>query len=121
MGLRGRNQFLDEECFFVTTTCYNWYHLLQMEVCKLTISESINFLNNKYTAATLGYVIMPNHIHLILYYLQCRQVFRPDDSNFTILAQWHFVGEINSWMKNVSSLPPLVTIGTTFYKWKSVN
>jgi len=74
MGLRGRNQFLDEECFFVTTTCYNWYHLLQMEVCKLTISESINFLNNKYTAATLGYVIMPNHIHLILYYKKGNQL-----------------------------------------------
>jgi putative transposase len=39
-----------------------------MESCKLIISESINFLNTKYTAATLGYVIMPNHIHLIVYF-----------------------------------------------------
>src|SRR6478735_4312150 len=74
MGLRGRNQFLDEECFFVTTTCYNWYKLLEMETCKLIVSESINFLNDKYFAATLGYVIMPNHIHLILYFKKGNQL-----------------------------------------------
>jgi putative transposase len=74
MALRGRNEFLDEECFFVTTTCYKWYHLLEMESCKLTISESINFLNTKYNAATLGYVIMPNHIHLILYFKKGNQL-----------------------------------------------
>ncbi|HEV8511961.1 MAG TPA: transposase [Cyclobacteriaceae bacterium] len=74
MGLSGRNQFLDEECFFVTTTCYNWYNLLEMDSCKHTVSESINFLNNKYFAATLGYVIMPNHIHLILYFKKGNQL-----------------------------------------------
>ncbi len=74
MALRGRNEFLDEECFFVTTTCYKWYPLLEMESCKWTISESINFLNTKYNAATLGYVIMPNHIHLILYFKKGNQL-----------------------------------------------
>ncbi|MFN6090271.1 MAG: REP-associated tyrosine transposase [Cyclobacteriaceae bacterium] len=74
MALRGRNSFLDEECFFITTTCYKWYHLLEMEPCKITVSESINFLNTKYVAATLGYVIMPNHIHLILYFKNGNQL-----------------------------------------------
>jgi putative transposase len=45
-----------------------------MESCKLTISESINFLNTKYNAATLGYVIMSNHIHLILYFKKGNQL-----------------------------------------------
>ena len=74
MGLRGRNLFLDQQCFFVTTTCYKWYHLLEMEACKLTLSESINFLNTKYDVATLGYVIMPNHLHLILYFKKGNQL-----------------------------------------------
>jgi putative transposase len=74
MGLRGRNQFSDEKCFFVTTTCYKWFHLLEMNSCKLTLSESINFLNTKYVAATLGYVIMPNHIHLVLYFKKENQL-----------------------------------------------
>ena len=73
MALRGRSEFLDEECFFVTTTCYKW-HLLEMESCKLTIRESINFLNTKYIAVTRGYVIMPNHIHLILYFKKGNQL-----------------------------------------------
>ncbi len=74
MGLRGRNQFLDEECFFVTTTCYKWFPLLEMDSCKQTLSESINFLSTKYSTATLGYVIMPNHIHLILYFKKGNQL-----------------------------------------------
>jgi putative transposase len=74
MALRGRSEFLDEECFFVTTTCYKWYHLLKMESCKSIVGESINFLNAKYTAATLGYVIMPNHLHLIVYFKNGNQL-----------------------------------------------
>ncbi len=27
MGLRNRNLYLDEECFFVTTTCKDWLHV----------------------------------------------------------------------------------------------
>ena len=74
MGLCDRNQYLDEDCFFVTTTCFNWYPLLQMESCKQIVSNSINFLNNKYDAATLAYVIMPNHLHLIIYFKQRNQL-----------------------------------------------
>jgi putative transposase len=74
MGLRGRNQFLEEECFFVTTTCRNWYHLLEMDSCKQIVSDSFNFLNNKYKVATLGYVIMPNHLHMILYFKKGNQL-----------------------------------------------
>jgi putative transposase len=74
MGLRDRNQYLDENCFFITTTCFNWYRLLQMESCKQIVSDSINFLNNKHDTATLGYVIMPNHLHLIIYFRQRNQL-----------------------------------------------
>lgn len=68
MGLRGRLNYLDEVCFFVTTTCYRSYHLLKQDACKRIVEESMNFLNKKYDSAVLGYVIMPNHIHLIIYF-----------------------------------------------------
>jgi putative transposase len=68
MGTRNRNLFKDEQCFFVTTTCYNWYHLLKSNTCKDIICSSITFLNTKYKSNILGYVIMPNHLHLILYF-----------------------------------------------------
>ncbi|HTH57513.1 MAG TPA: transposase [Cyclobacteriaceae bacterium] len=74
MPLRGRTNFPDEQCFFVTTTCYHWYHLLATEACRQIIGNSINFLNKKYDSAILGYVIMPNHIHLIIYFKKTNQL-----------------------------------------------
>ncbi len=34
----------------------------------LTLEESLSFVNGKYNASILGYVIMPNHIHLIVFF-----------------------------------------------------
>jgi putative transposase len=68
MGLRGRTLYPEADCFFVTTTCYKWYHLLPTDSCKRIVTDSINFLNQKYASSLLGYVIMPNHIHLILFF-----------------------------------------------------
>ncbi len=36
--------------------------------CKRIVADSINFLNQKYASFLLGYVIMLNHIHLILFF-----------------------------------------------------
>lgn len=68
MGLRDRTLYPEADCFFVTTTCYKWYHLLAMDSCKEIVADSINFLNEKYVSSLLGYVHMPNHIHLILFF-----------------------------------------------------
>lgn len=68
MGLRKRSLLTDERCFFVTTTCYKWLKLLESEEAKNIISNSISFLNSKYKADILGYVIMPNHLHFIIYF-----------------------------------------------------
>lgn len=55
MGLRGRTLYPEADCFFVTTTCYKWYHLLAMDSCKRIVAASINFLNDKYVSSLLGY------------------------------------------------------------------
>ena len=68
MGLRNRKQFIDSSCFFVTTSCKDHLHLLKPDLCKKIVAESINFLQAKYNTHALGYVIMPNHIHLILFF-----------------------------------------------------
>lgn len=68
MGLRNRSLFKDKNCFFVTTTCANKMYLLADDLNKKIVCDSITFVNNKYKSSLLGYVIMPNHIHLILYF-----------------------------------------------------
>jgi putative transposase len=70
MGLKRHEDYKGENCFFVTTTCFNFNKFLASEQAKLELSQSINFLNNKYQADTLGYVIMPNHLHKIIYFKQ---------------------------------------------------
>lgn len=66
MGLRNRTKFTDFQIRFVTTTCKDWLALLNStEVIKI-VSDSLRFLNNKYKVEILGYVFMPNHIHLLL-------------------------------------------------------
>lgn len=68
MGLRNRTQLQNEQCFFVTTTCYKWFKLLESDAEKQVVADSLNFLCIKYKCHLLAYVIMPNHIHLVIYF-----------------------------------------------------
>ena len=68
MGLRGRENLTDYRCFFVTTTCNNWKHLFINDKYYDLICSSLKFVCEKYKADLLGYIIMPNHIHLIIYF-----------------------------------------------------
>jgi len=68
MGLRNRTSLTDYNCFFVTTTCFNWEILFLSYKYYQLILNSIVFLNKKYNVQIIGYVIMPNHIHLIIYF-----------------------------------------------------
>lgn len=68
MGLRDRSQYLDKSCFFVTTSCNRRKPLLQLASAFSLIESSLTFVNEKYQAAILGHVLMPNHIQLIIYF-----------------------------------------------------
>lgn len=68
MGLRNRNAYKEEQCFFVTTTCFGKMKLLAVPGANNIVANSLNFLTGKYSCHILSYVIMPNHIHLILYF-----------------------------------------------------
>ncbi len=68
MGLRNRNLLKDEQCFFVTTTCNKWLKLIDSIDNITIVADSITFLCNKYKADILGYVVMPNHLHLIIFF-----------------------------------------------------
>lgn len=74
MGLRGRNQFQDEECFFVTTTCYDWLHVFTSPAYFRILFDSLTFVSKKYEADYLGYVLMPNHLHLLVYFKRKNQL-----------------------------------------------
>jgi len=68
MSLRNRENFKDYRCFFITTTCNNFFNLFKSEEYFKILYHSFDFLNKKYVAHLSGYVFMPNHIHVILYF-----------------------------------------------------
>jgi putative transposase len=54
------------QCFFVTTTFKEWYCFGNVEGFYHRIADSLVFYLTKYNAKLVGYVFMPNHIHLLL-------------------------------------------------------
>ena len=53
------------EIFFWTATINNWQKLLQSDRYKDIIIDSLNYLSDAGKIDVFGFVIMPNHIHLI--------------------------------------------------------
>src|SRR6267154_2926585 len=50
---------------FFTATCLNWQHLLKPDERKQIIMDSLRFMVNDHRIWLYGFVIMPNHIHLM--------------------------------------------------------
>lgn len=69
MVLRGRQQF-DKlgTTHFITTTVNDFISIFPKHISFYNILiENLRFYLNKYSSALFGYVLMPNHIHLLLF------------------------------------------------------
>ena len=53
--------------YFCTFTCYDWMALFYMTNSYDIVYKWFNILNEK-KIEVVGYVIMPNHVHCILYF-----------------------------------------------------
>jgi REP element-mobilizing transposase RayT len=53
--------------YFITFTCYRWLHLLELTNSYDAVYKWFDYLTQKGHSVT-GYVIMPNHLHLLLHY-----------------------------------------------------
>ncbi|MFW6311160.1 MAG: transposase [Nanoarchaeota archaeon] len=52
--------------YFLTTTVTNFTHIFKEESLAQLVINNINFYRKKFEVKIHGYVIMPNHIHLML-------------------------------------------------------
>jgi len=50
---------------FFTATCLNWQHLLKADARKQIVLDSLRFLVTEKRIWLYGYVIMPNHVHVL--------------------------------------------------------
>lgn len=53
------------EVYFWTSTIYQWKYLLQPDKYKKIITDSLCYLVEKKKIKVYGFIIMPNHIHLL--------------------------------------------------------
>ncbi|MBL0146592.1 MAG: transposase [Chitinophagaceae bacterium] len=54
--------------YFCTFTCYKWISLFEKTNSYDLIYNWFNVIKQKYNAEVIAYVIMPNHVHCILYF-----------------------------------------------------
>ncbi|MFT5156614.1 MAG: putative transposase [Bacteroidia bacterium] len=59
-----------ESCYFFTATVKSWYCLLNRDQYKKIITDSLAFLVKDNRVRIYGFVIMPNHLHVIWDILQ---------------------------------------------------
>ncbi len=61
-----RNSYTElNEVYFWTLTIRDWIHLLKTDRYKEIITDSLKWLCDKELVKIYGYVIMPNHMHLL--------------------------------------------------------
>lgn len=66
MGRRGRNNLVDENFFFVTTTVVKFIPIFNNKLFCDILINNIKHYKEKYKFSVLGYVIMPTHFHWII-------------------------------------------------------
>jgi len=62
---RRQGQMTNNEIYFFTATVNNFSRLLKNEDVKMLIVDSLSYLVKHKLATVYGFVLMPNHIHLI--------------------------------------------------------
>ena len=66
MKTNQRKSFTDHgKIYFWTATIHKWYNLLLDDTVKQIIIDLLKTISDKYLITIYGFVIMPNHIHLI--------------------------------------------------------
>jgi putative transposase len=67
MPVRFQHEQHSNSIYFITFTCYKWLPLFQLTNAYDTVYKWFDHLNSN-NIHVLGYVIMPNHVHVLLYF-----------------------------------------------------
>jgi len=52
--------------WFITFTYYNWIPLFEITESYNLVYDWLKLISNKYQIKTMAFVIVPNHVHLLL-------------------------------------------------------
>jgi len=67
MAVRNKTPFMADEVYFITFTIFGWKNIfVKDKYCQL-VFKWFDYLQNEYGNKIHGYVIMSNHIHILLF------------------------------------------------------
>lgn len=66
MSIKTLHETADDKTWFITFTCYNWIPLFEIANSYNIIYEWLKLIAVSKGIKTLAFVIMPNHVHLLL-------------------------------------------------------
>ena len=72
MAVRTQHEQEANSIYFVTFTCYQWLPLFQQTNSYDLVYKWFDYLHIQDTRVT-GYVIMPNHVHIMLYFPEMKK------------------------------------------------
>ena len=64
MTIRTRYE-INEDTWFITFTCHNWLPLFELTNSYDLVYKWLKLIDDKYAIKTTGFVIMPNHVHVL--------------------------------------------------------
>jgi REP element-mobilizing transposase RayT len=65
MAIRTQHQLTDDT-WFITFTCYSWIALFEITQGYDNVYNWLKLIDDQYKIKTVAFVIMPNHVHLLL-------------------------------------------------------
>ncbi len=57
----------EDKTWFITFTCFKWLSLFEITQSYEIVYDWLKMIKSKESVKTLAFVIMPNHVHLLLY------------------------------------------------------
>jgi len=67
MAVRHKSTFIANEIYYITFTIANWQNIFTTAKYRQLIYRWFDYNKNKYNNKIHGYVIMPNHVHILIY------------------------------------------------------
>ena len=87
--------FVPQRIYFITFTIYNWIKVFTDEKYFYLVYKWFDYMKENYDNRIHGYVIMPNHVHLLLFISE----LSPDDSTLIQNAKRFMAYDIVKYLK----------------------
>ena len=66
-GMKWKNIDIGASCYFITGTFTEWLPLMNRDWVRKIVAQEITLAMKRHNAQLRGYVLMPDHLHMLIY------------------------------------------------------